>query len=302
MINTQFGGRLSFSILPDGKFVPESSQGNHRSLLEEAQGIYDSFSSQAQQLARLDNLGAETPPEAPGFLEKLFRPSKSREYQARVKEWNSQTHGEDHDVQLGVVELRADSNDKGLDARMSFQAGQQGRYGGIALNSLEYKKVRSYYDSYSGDGGGVGGSDCGYEKEITLEASMERQGQKDVIQVRLDNGFVGLRTLTIDWESGTGTILGQVSRSDQGEFFLPSLRGGMFSGGATYTPSPTVEPELKPSMSWADRQAVARYNNADWKERQRLDSKAGGDYRATVKNLDNLPSRQRQKTEYRLGL
>lgn len=298
MINTQFGGKIGFTIQPGGKFVlDEASQGKTR-LLEEAQDIFDSVSLRAEQMARLDNLGPEAEPVRPGFFEGLFHPSRVREYQAKQSVWDAQAHGTDHASEPGSVELKSDSNDLRLDASLGFRPGEPGRYGGVALEQMKYSRIDSYSYDDGSDAAGVNGPS---QRRDAMEVSMKSEGGKDILQCRLDNGFVGLRTVTIDWETGRGEMLGQVSRSDQGEFYLPEL-----DTKPKYIPTPidppTAAPVGEPEMSWADRQALNAYNNSSWKGRQRLDYKAGGDYRATVQNLDNLSWRQRQRTEYRLGL
>ena len=303
MIHTQFGGRINFAINSDNKFQLDPVSKGSSFLLEEAQDIFECFSDRAAQMARLDNLGDEVAPAKPGFLEGIFHPSRVREYKAKQAEWKSQVHGQDHDSDLGSVELQSGTNDGKLDASMTYDPSQEGRYGGIAPESLEYHREFSYLYDDGSDAAGVMGPSRVRNK---LDCTMTREGTKDPLQVRLDNGFVGLRTLTVDWASGTGELLGQVSRSDQGEFYLPSLDKNSHRNSAPKSKPQSAlrkrREESKPEKSWAERQANSAYDNAGWKQRQRLDRKAGGSYRDTVANLKNLPWRQRQKMERKLGL
>ncbi len=298
MIDTQFGGRIGFTIGTGGKFVlDEKSQGKTR-LLEEAQDIFDTVSLQAEQMARLDNLAPETAPVRPGFFEGLFHRSRVRDYEAAREVWDSQAHGTDHAPEVGQVKLERANNDLNLDASLAFTPGEAGKYGGVALEAMKTVRVDSYSYDDGSDAAGVNGPS---QRRDQMDLSMTRENGKDVLQCRLDNGFVGLRTVTIDWATGKGELLGQVSRSDQGEFYLPEL-----DTKPKYVPTPIdppkAAPAAEPEMSWADRQAMNAYNNGSWKDRQRLDYRAGGDYRKTVQNLDNLPWRQRQRMEYKLGL
>ena len=203
MINTGFGGQIRFNIRPGGhlELVPAENKAGRSDefLLEDAHNILSSVRWCASEMARLDNLQPESRPLKPGVIEGWFHPSRVKEYQAELAEYERHLHLVDKDPAKGQVEIDRPQGFTQSKGRLAYDVGEVGNYVGIRPNELEWHREEDILSwSYMGK----------EEFHTSHDIKLVRNGNIDVITATQQDHKIGKRSITIDWDNRTATLVG----------------------------------------------------------------------------------------------